>query len=62
MCGRLGKIDLTEAANKPIGTRFGVRGYPTLKIFREGKEYGFSAARDAASIVTYLKDEVVKVR
>lgn len=59
---RLGKIDVNEEANKPVGKKFGVRGYPTLKLFRNGEASDYGGPRDADGIVAYLKAEVSKVR
>ena len=59
---RLGKIDLNDETNKPIGSKFGVRGYPTLKIFRNGEATPYDGPRDAAGIVAFLKAERTKVR
>ena len=53
---------MTEAGNKPLASKFGVQGYPTLKIFREGKVYNYQGGRKTQSIMKYLKDEVMKVR
>lgn len=54
----LAKVDCTEAG-KEICNKFGVSGYPTLKIFRNGavsKEY--NGPRDSAGIVKYMKSQV----
>ncbi|XP_075072911.1 protein disulfide-isomerase [Mixophyes fleayi] len=53
---RLAKVDATEEAE--LAQEFGVRGYPTIKFFKNGdksspKEY--SAGREAADIVNWLK-------
>ncbi|CAH2291797.1 disulfide-isomerase [Pelobates cultripes] len=53
---RLGKVDATEEAD--LAQEFGVRGYPTIKFFKNGdkkspKEY--SAGREAPDIVNWLK-------
>ncbi|CAM9702692.1 unnamed protein product [Ascophyllum nodosum] len=59
---KFAKVDMTEAGNKPLASKFGVQGYPTLKIFREGKVYNYQGGRKTQSIMKYLKDEVMKVR
>ncbi|VVC29159.1 Hypothetical protein CINCED_3A021842 [Cinara cedri] len=54
----LAKVDCTEAG-KDTCNKFGVSGYPTLKIFRNGevsKEY--NGPRDSAGIVKYMKSQV----
>ncbi|XP_050538934.1 protein disulfide-isomerase A3 [Daktulosphaira vitifoliae] len=54
----LAKVDCTEAG-KDTCNKFGVSGYPTLKIFRNGemsKEY--NGPRDASGIVKYMKSQV----
>lgn len=53
---------MDDAANKPVGGKFGVRGYPTLKIFRNGVVSDYSGPRDATGIVEFLKTEKAKVR
>lgn len=54
----LGKVDCTEGG-KETCNKFGVSGYPTLKIFSNGevkKEY--QGPRDAVGIVKYMKAQV----
>ncbi|XP_075216151.1 disulfide-isomerase A3 [Lycorma delicatula] len=54
----LAKVDCTESG-KETCTKYGVSGYPTLKIFRNGeflKEY--KGPREAAGIVKYMKAQV----
>ncbi|XP_046403308.1 protein disulfide-isomerase A3 [Ischnura elegans] len=52
------KVDCTEGG-KETCNKFGVTGYPTLKIFKDGevnKEYG--GPRDADGIIKYMKSQV----
>jgi protein disulfide-isomerase A6 len=35
---KLGKMDVDDATNKPIGARFGVQGFPTIKVFGYGEK------------------------
>lgn len=37
---RLGKVDATEEGE--LASRFGVRGYPTIKFFKNGKDSDYS--------------------
>lgn len=50
----LAKMDATEQQETP--TKFNIRGYPTIKIFREGEVAGeYDGKRDAAGIVAWVK-------
>lgn len=54
----LAKVDATEDINKDLASTFGVRGFPTLKIFRSGnteKASEYEGPREADGIVKYVK-------
>ncbi|KAJ3021947.1 protein disulfide-isomerase precursor [Thoreauomyces humboldtii] len=51
----LGKVDCTEQTE--ICEKYGVQGYPTLKVFREGEHSEFKGQRKADSIVSYMKKQ-----
>ncbi|XP_077977959.1 protein disulfide-isomerase A4-like [Glandiceps talaboti] len=48
----LGKVDATVETK--VAARFGVKGYPTLKIFRKGKDYEYSGPREEMGIINYM--------
>eukprot|EP00301_Raphidiophrys_heterophryoidea_P009830 c14832_g1_i1.p1 GENE.c14832_g1_i1~~c14832_g1_i1.p1 ORF type:complete len:504 (+),score=126.24 c14832_g1_i1:50-1513(+) len=49
----LAKVDSTE--EKEASSRFGVRGYPTLKWFVNGKDSEYNGGRTASEIVGWIK-------
>ncbi|KAL2093566.1 hypothetical protein ACEWY4_010878 [Coilia grayii] len=52
----LAKVDCT--ANSNVCSKYGVSGYPTLKIFRDGEESGgYDGPRSADGIVSHLKKQ-----
>jgi len=52
---KIAKVDATVETE--LGQRFGVRGYPTLKIFRNGKESEYDWPRDAPGIIKYIRSK-----
>merc|ERR1712179_11618 len=49
---KLAKVDATE--HKELGTKFGVKGYPTLKFFKNGVAQDYTGGRTADTIVQWL--------
>lgn len=49
---KLGKVDATEEGD--LAEKHGVRGYPTLKFFRNGSPVDYSGGRQADDIVSWL--------
>jgi len=49
---KLAKVDATE--NKELGNEFGVRGFPTLKFFKNGEPQEYSGGRTADTIVAWV--------
>jgi len=49
------KVDVT--ANKNLGTRFDVKGFPTLLYIRQGKVYKYKGKRDADSLVSFIQEK-----
>jgi len=50
---KLAKVDATE--HKALATKFGVKGYPTLKFFVNGNEKEYNGGRKSPDIVSWLK-------
>lgn len=49
----LAAVDATQ--EKELGSRFGVRGYPTLKFFKNGKPTDYKGGRTEDTIVSYMR-------
>lgn len=56
----LAKVDANEEANKDLATQYGVQGFPTIKILRNGGKdpQDYKGPRVADGIVDYLKKQV----
>lgn len=48
----LAKVDATE--NKELGERFGIKGFPTLKFFKNGVPSDYEGGRTKDTIVNYV--------
>ena len=58
----LAKLDATEKENEELKSKFEIRGFPTLKIFKNGKAdtpVEYQGPRDADGIVKHLKKQVL---
>lgn len=51
--GKLAKVDATVA--KGLAERFEIKGFPTLKMFKNGRPSDYNGGRTAADIVSYVK-------
>jgi protein disulfide-isomerase A1 len=50
---KLGKVDATQEPT--LAEKYEVKGYPTIKFFKDGKPTDFQGGRQAAEIVNWLK-------
>jgi len=49
----IGKIDCTASTNKSLCKRFEIRGYPTLKFYRDGDFYDYPGGRTIDAIIDF---------
>jgi len=49
----VGKLDCTKHSS--IASIYGVRGFPTIKFFRDGQSYDYNSARNANSLVAFVQ-------
>eukprot|EP01111_Echinosteliopsis_oligospora_P009855 TRINITY_DN2968_c0_g1_i2.p1 TRINITY_DN2968_c0_g1~~TRINITY_DN2968_c0_g1_i2.p1 ORF type:complete len:320 (-),score=84.17 TRINITY_DN2968_c0_g1_i2:471-1400(-) len=49
-----GKIDCT--VEKGLAERFNIRGYPTLKVIKDGKLYDYSGGRTEDALIAFAKE------
>jgi len=52
----LAKVDATVETS--VASKFGISGYPTLKMFRRGNPSEYKGPRDAAGIISYMLKQV----
>lgn len=55
----MAKYDANEEANKELANQFEIRGFPTIKILRNGGKQSqeYKGPREADGIVSYLKKQ-----
>ena len=51
---RLAKVDAD--AHRELGEKYGVSGFPTIKIFKDGKPEEYEGPREAKGIVKFVKE------
>lgn len=51
----IGKVDCTSFSGKSLCESQKVRGYPTLKIYRDGDFFDYTGKRDADSMITFAE-------
>lgn len=53
---RMVKVDATDSTNRALSSKYGVSGFPTLKVFRFGDfEEDYEGGRDAGDLLDYLR-------
>lgn len=58
---KVAAIDGTVAENKSIFSEFGVKGYPNLKLFLNGKKVDFKGARTAKGLYDFIQKKAKNV-
>jgi len=53
----IAKINADEETNRPISGQYGIRGFPTLKLFRKGTPTDYTGDRSAQAIVAFMKKQ-----
>jgi len=51
----LAKVNADTEENRPLASRFDVKGFPTLKVFRNGEASEYDGGRTSDTIVSYMK-------
>jgi len=54
---KLAQVDADDQLNAELRSRFDIKGFPTIKLFRNGAPSEFSGERTADAIVGYLKKQ-----
>lgn len=50
----LAAVDCTK--HRKIGERYKVKGYPTIKYFKDGKPTEYNSGRDKNALVSFMKE------
>jgi len=53
----IAKVDADDSTNAPLRERFGIRGFPTLKLFKNGVPSDYEGDRTAEAIVSFMKKQ-----
>ena len=49
-------VDCTKDENKDLCSKYGVRGYPTIKYWKAGAESPYQGGRDFAALKKFVDD------
>eukprot|EP01118_Nematostelium_gracile_P010618 TRINITY_DN3687_c0_g3_i1.p1 TRINITY_DN3687_c0_g3~~TRINITY_DN3687_c0_g3_i1.p1 ORF type:complete len:491 (+),score=169.81 TRINITY_DN3687_c0_g3_i1:122-1594(+) len=49
----LAKVDADAELNRPLGDRYGIQGFPTLKLFRNGVPSDYTGGRTSEEIISW---------
>lgn len=49
------KVDVTQ--NRELGSKFNIKGFPTLKYFHDGQVYDYSGPRTVSSFKEFSVDK-----
>jgi len=55
----IAKIDADAEENREVASRYGIRGYPTLKVFRKGEYTDYQGERTAKGISAFMKKQAL---
>jgi len=55
----IAKIDADAEENRDIASRYGIRGYPTLKVFRKGESVDYQGERTAKGIAAFMRKQAL---
>lgn len=57
---KLAKVNADDEKNRPLATKYGVRGFPTLKFFRgTGEPKDYQGERKADALVAFMKKQAL---
>jgi protein disulfide-isomerase A1 len=55
----LAAVDADNEANRGLAQQFGIRGFPTLKLFRNGVPKDYEGDRSASAIASFMKKQAL---
>jgi len=53
----IAQVDADDAQNAELRNRFGIKGFPTIKLFRNGEPSDYQAERSADALVSFMKKQ-----
>eukprot|EP00049_Salpingoeca_infusionum_P017723 m.354122 g.354122 ORF g.354122 m.354122 type:complete len:443 (+) comp16922_c0_seq1:176-1504(+) len=57
---KFGQVDATQYQD--LASQYGVRGYPTIKVFKAGRDEDYQGGRDASSLIDYANSIALDTR